>query len=61
MAGSLVLINARLWSADGAGSGCDAIVTEGTRITALTSTGQARAQARPGARIIDLAGRLAIP
>ncbi len=61
MAGSLVLINARLWSPDGAGSGCDAIVTEGTRITALTSTGQARAQARPGARIIDLAGRLAIP
>jgi hypothetical protein len=61
MAGSLVLINARLWSPDGAGAGCDAIVAEGTRITALTSTGQARAQTGPGVRIIDLAGRLVIP
>src|SRR6201996_3215267 len=61
MAGSLVLINARVWSPDGSGAGCDAIVTEGARITALTSTGQARAQAGPGARIIDLAGRLVIP
>ena len=48
MTGSLVLINARAWSPDGAGAGCDAIVTEGTRITALTSTDQARAQAGPG-------------
>ena len=56
MAGSLVLINARLWSPDGAGAGCDAVVTEGTQIAALTSTDQARAQAGPGTRIIDLAG-----
>jgi predicted amidohydrolase YtcJ len=61
MAGSLVLTNARLWSPDGAGAGCDAIVADGGRITALTSTAEARARARPGARIIDLAGRLAIP
>jgi hypothetical protein len=61
VAGSLVLINARLWSPDGAGAGCDAIVTEGGRITALTTAGQARAQAGPGARIIDLAGRRVIP
>src|ERR1700759_1536408 len=61
MAGSLILINARVWSPDGAGAGCDAVVAEGARITALTSTGQARAQAGPGARIIDLAGRLVIP
>ena len=59
MAGSLVLINGRLWSPDEAGAGCDAIVADGDRITALTST--AEVQARPGARIIDLAGRLAIP
>jgi hypothetical protein len=58
---SLVLINARLWSPDGAGTGCDAIVAEGARITALTSTVQARAQAGPGTRVIDLGGRLAIP
>jgi hypothetical protein len=57
----LVLINARLWSPDGAGAGCDAIVAEGGRITALTGTAQARAQARPGTRVIDLGGRLAIP
>src|SRR6201989_1953813 len=61
MAGSLVLINARVWSPDGSGAGCDAIVTEGARITALTSTDQARAQAGPSSRVIDLAGRLVIP
>jgi predicted amidohydrolase YtcJ len=61
MTGSLILINARVWSPDGAGAGCDAIVAEGGRITALTTTGQARAQAGPGTRVIDLAGRLAIP
>ncbi|HXP54527.1 MAG TPA: amidohydrolase, partial [Streptosporangiaceae bacterium] len=61
MTTSLVLINARLWSPDGAGTGCDAIVAEGGRITALTSTAQARAQAGPGTRVIDLGGRLAIP
>ena len=61
MTTSLVLINARLWSPDGAGTGCDAIVAEGARITALTSTAQARAQAGPGTRVIDLGGRLAIP
>jgi hypothetical protein len=58
---SLVLINARLWSPDGAGAGCDAIVAEGRRITALTDTAQARALARPGTRVIDAAGRLVIP
>src|SRR6201996_6478556 len=61
MAGSLVLINARVWSPDGSGAGCDAIVTEGARITALTSTDQARAQAGPRARLLDLAGRRGIP
>ena len=61
MTASLVLINARVWSPDGAGTGCDAIVAEGARITALTSTVQARAQAGPGTRVIDLGGRLAIP
>jgi predicted amidohydrolase YtcJ len=61
MTASLVLINARLWSPDGAGAGCDAIVAEGARITALTSTAQARDQAGPGTRVIDLGGRLVIP
>jgi predicted amidohydrolase YtcJ len=58
---SLVLLNARVWSPDGAGTGCDAIVAEGGRITALTTTAQARAQTDPGTRVIDLGGRLAIP
>jgi predicted amidohydrolase YtcJ len=61
MTGSLVLINARVWSPDGAGTGADAIVAEGARISALTTTAEARTQAGPGARVIDLAGRLAIP
>jgi predicted amidohydrolase YtcJ len=61
MKASLILINARLWSPDGAGAGCDAIVAEGARITALTSTAQARDQTGPGTRVIDLGGRLVIP
>ncbi|HEY0718362.1 MAG TPA: amidohydrolase, partial [Streptosporangiaceae bacterium] len=61
MAGSLILLNARLWSPDGAGPGAGAIVAEGDRISALTTTAQARSLARPGARVIDLGGRLAIP
>jgi predicted amidohydrolase YtcJ len=61
MTASLVLINARLWSPDGVGAGCDAIVAEGGRITALTTGVQARAQVGPGTRVIDLGGRLAIP
>ena len=61
MTGSLALINARLWSPDGVGAGSDAIVAEGARITALTTTTEARARAGPGARIIDLKGRLAVP
>jgi predicted amidohydrolase YtcJ len=61
MTASLVLINARVWSPDGAGAGCDAIVAEGGRITALTTGAQARAQVGPGTRVIDLGGRLAIP
>ena len=61
MTTSLVLLNARLWSPDGAGMGCDAIVADGGRITALTTTAQARAQVGPGTRVIDLGGRLAIP
>ena len=61
MKASLILINARLWSPDGAGAGCDAIVAGGARITALTSTAQARDQTGPGTRVIDLGGRLVIP
>ena len=61
MTTSLVLLNARVWSPDGAGAGCDAIVAAGGRITALTTTAQARAQVGPGTRVIDLGGRVAIP
>ncbi len=43
------------------GAGCDAIVAEGGWITALTTTAEARAQAGPSSRVIDLAGRLVIP
>jgi predicted amidohydrolase YtcJ len=67
---SLVLVNGRLWSPDGAGSGCDAVIIEDGRIAALTGSAEARAHAgpagRPGprgraARVIDLHGRLTIP
>ena len=36
MAGTLVLMNGRSWSADGAGAGCDAIVVADGRISAVT-------------------------
>jgi len=58
---SLVLLNVRLWSPDGAGGGCDALVADGSRITALTGTAEARALAGPRTRVIDLGGRLVIP
>jgi predicted amidohydrolase YtcJ len=61
MAGSLVLLNGRVWSPDGAGAGQDAIVVADGRITAVTSSARARELAGPGTRIIDLKGRLALP
>jgi predicted amidohydrolase YtcJ len=61
MAGSLVLVNGRVWSPDGAGAGCDAIVVSDGRIAALTRSAEARELAGPRAHVIDLRGRLAIP
>ena len=61
MAGTLVLVNGRLWSADGAGAGCDAIVVADGRISAVTRSADARGMAGPRAHVIDLKGRLAIP
>ena len=61
MAASLVLLNGRLWSPDGAGAGRDAIVVGDGRIAAVTSSAEARAMAGPATRVIDLKGRLAIP
>ena len=52
MTASLVLINARVWSPDGVGAGCDAIVAEEGRITALT-TG---AHGQPPASVTVLGG-----
>ena len=43
MAGTLVLVNGRLWSADGVGAGCDAIVVGDGRISAVTRSAGARA------------------
>ena len=61
MAASLVLLNGRVWSPDGVGAGCDAIVVGDGRIAAVSSSAAARAGAGPAARVIDLKGRLAIP
>jgi hypothetical protein len=61
MTGSLVLVNGRVWSPDGAGAGCDAIVVADGRISALTRSAEAREPAGPTAHVIDLKGRLAIP
>jgi len=61
MSGSLALVNGRVWSPDGAGAGCDAIVVADGRIAAVTGSAGARAMAGPAARVIDLKGRLAVP
>ena len=61
MAGTLVLMNGRLWSPDGAGAGCDAIVVADGRISAVTRSADARDMAGPRAHVVDLKGRLAIP
>ena len=61
MAASLVLLNGRLWSPDGVGAGCDAIVVGDGRIAAVTSSAAARAVAGAATRVIDLKGRLAMP
>jgi predicted amidohydrolase YtcJ len=61
MAGTLVLMNGRLWSPDGAGAGCDAIVVADGRISAVTGSADARDMAGPRAHVVDLKGRLAIP
>ncbi len=61
MAASLVLLNGRLWSPDGVGAGCDAIVVRDGRIAAVTSSAAARAVAGAATRVIDLKGRLAVP
>ncbi len=61
MAGSLVLVNGRVWSPDGVGAGCDAIVVADGRIAAVTRSADAREMAGPRAHVIDLKGRLAIP
>ncbi len=61
VAASLVLVNGRLWSPDGAGAGCDAVVIEDGRIAALTRSAEAREMAGDAAQVIDLKGRLTIP
>jgi predicted amidohydrolase YtcJ len=61
MTASLVLLNGRLWSPDGSGAGCDAVVITGGRIAAVTAAADARELAGRAARVIDLKGRLAIP
>ncbi len=61
MATPLLLVNGRLWSPDGAGAGCDAIVISDGRIVAVTDSAQARDLAGSAAQVIDLKGRLTIP
>jgi hypothetical protein len=61
MAASLVLANGRLWSPDGAASGCDAVVIADGRIAAVTGSAEAREMVGRATRVIDLRGRLAIP
>jgi len=61
MATPLLLVNGRLWSPDGAGAGCDAIVISDGRIVAVTDSARARDLAGSAAQVIDLKGRLTIP
>jgi len=60
-AADLILINGKIVTLDPGTPQAEALSITGDRITAIGSNAQMRAQASPGARVIDLGGRLAIP
>ncbi|HYO75960.1 MAG TPA: amidohydrolase, partial [Thermoanaerobaculia bacterium] len=60
MAATLVLTNGKIWTGDPERRFVEAVAIEGNRIVAVGTTREIVA-AMPGARNVDLAGRLAVP
>src|SRR5437660_12562787 len=60
-AADLILTNGKIVTLDPARPQAEAIAITSGKITALGTTRQIAAQAGPGAKVIDLGGRLAIP
>src|SRR5262245_33655517 len=58
---SLVLTNGKIWTGDGSRPAAQAILIDGNRIAAVGTSEEIAARTPPGARVIDLRGRLAVP
>ena len=61
IAATIVLVNGRIWTGDPSRRFVEAVTIEGTRIVAAGTRDEALRAAGPGARTIDLHGRLAVP
>jgi predicted amidohydrolase YtcJ len=57
----LVLVNGRVYTVDAARPWAEAIAVAGDRLTAVGTTAEIRALARPSTRVIDLKGAFALP
>ena len=57
----LILVNGRVVTADDSRPEAEAIAVRGDTIAAVGTTAEIRAMATPGTKVVDLAGRLAIP
>ena len=60
-AADLLLVNGRIHTLDPARPAAASVLVRGERIVAVGSEAELRAQAGPGARILDLGGRAVIP
>ena len=60
-AATLVLVNGRIHTVDAANATVEAVAIAGDRIVATGTTARMRALAGPGARLVDLGGRAAVP
>ena len=61
MTGALCLINGRVFTLTEKAPWAEAVLTEGSRIRSVGDTRTVRAEAGPGAEVIDLGGRLVLP
>src|SRR5437867_2538029 len=57
----LVVVNAHVWTVDGARPEAEAVAVRGERIVLVGSNEEARRLAGPGTRLIDAGGRLLLP
>lgn len=61
MPADLVLVNAKIFTADPARPWADALAVRGERVSLVGSTAEVRRLTGPDTRVIDLAGRVVIP